>query len=439
MSFQAQAQPSDHEFRQAVKSWIDSGETQWQRDRRRWGAPPKRPGCRVPPHILREFRLPHDCLFGADDPPPKQQDRKQADAAGATKQPAKDKPTWRDKLINVQELCDMRFAPLKYVVPTLIPEGVTLLASRPKLGKSWALLQICSAVASGTATLVESDQPPHGDVLYCALEDNRRRLQRRLTKYFGADRTSWPARLTLATEWARLDRGGVAELREWCGSVEKPTLIAIDTLKKIRAPKRNGQSDYDADYEACQGLQELAGEFGISIIVAHHDRKMEAEDVFDTVSGTLGLTGGVDAIAMLKRRGLATVLYIQGRDLPDAVEKAVSLDRETCRWHILGEAAEVVRSSERVRVIAALRAGPPEGLSVAEIKIEADFRSRGAADKLVQRMAKSGEIERRSRGKYGLPCTSLSEVSESPKDQQAVEETGVNAASDTSDTSDRGM
>jgi len=108
---------------------------------------------------------------------------------GAGHHPVSDAPTkakadldwWRSKLIDVQELCDRAFAPLKYVVPGLFPEGVTLLASRPKMGKSWLLLQVTTAVAGGKSTLTAGDQPPPvGDVLYLALEDNPRRLQRRL-------------------------------------------------------------------------------------------------------------------------------------------------------------------------------------------------------------------------------------------------------------------
>jgi AAA domain len=246
--------------------------------------------------------------------------------------PAKD--WWRPKLINIKRLCDMRFDPLKYVVPDLIPEGVTLLASRPKLGKSWLLLQITTTVANGVITLnAGNGPPPAGDALYLALEDNPRRLQRRLSRYFGGISSTWPERLVVATEWRRLDQGGLDGIRAWCKSVPKPTIVAIDTLKKVRPPKRNGQSDYDADYEACEGLQKLAAEFGISIIVAHHDRKMGADDVFDTVSGTLGLTGGVDAIALLKRNAGAVMLHIQGRDMEDEVEKVVRFDRETCRCH----------------------------------------------------------------------------------------------------------
>src|SRR5205823_12988869 len=114
----------------------------------------------------------------------------------------------------------------------------------PKLGKSWLLLQIGLNVASGTATLMPSDQPAFGDVLYLALEDSPRRMKRRMQKYCGLNKDAWPRRFTPATKWRRLDQGGLDALRAWCKSVAKPTLILIDTLKKVRTPKRNGQTDY---------------------------------------------------------------------------------------------------------------------------------------------------------------------------------------------------
>ena len=51
-----------------------------------------------------------------------------------------------------------------------------------------------------------------GDVLYCCLEDNPRRLQRRVTKLLSPFTAEWPERLTLATRWQRLDRGGVEDV-----------------------------------------------------------------------------------------------------------------------------------------------------------------------------------------------------------------------------------
>jgi hypothetical protein len=318
--------------------------------------------------------------------------------------------TWRHRITAARDLCDKIFAPVSFLVPGLIPEGVTLLASRPKTGKSWLLLQIGAAIAHGTSPLVTAAEPVCGDVLYLSLEDGERRVQRRMTKHFGAHRDCWPGRLEIATSWRTLDEGGLQDLRQWCAGAPKPTLIMIDTLKKVRAQKRNGQTDYAADYEACEGLMQLVQVFpGLAIIVAHHDRKMDADDVFDTVSGTLGLTGGVDTIAVLKRGGLGITLHIQGRDLVDDVEKAIRFDRETCRWTILGEAVEVRRSTERNKVLAALQRGSADGMSVSAL-MEAAQCSRSATDSLLSRMCADGEIERTSRGRYSLPIKPAQEA-----------------------------
>jgi hypothetical protein len=351
----------------------------------------------------------------------------------ATKTPAEQSPDWwQTKLIKAPDLCDQQFPTLKYVVPGIIPEGVTLLASRPKFGKSWVLLQVGTAIATGVVALVPDHNPLHGDVLYLALEDNPRRLQCRLTKYFGLDRRAWPSRLSIVTEWKRLDEGGVEAIEAWCRSVDKPTLIMIDTLKKVRAPKRSGQSDYDADYEACQGLQQLAGALNVAIIVAHHDRKTDAEDVFDTVSGTLGLTGGVDTIAVMKRRGGIVTLHVEGRDLAEPVEKAISFDRETCRWIVLGEAAEILRSTERSRVHSVL-ATAPDGMSSTEIASVAGLKGRNAADLLLCRMVHDGEIERVKRGLYGLNGTRANLSAEKPRQKRQKDRTNLKPLKSQSD------
>lgn len=318
--------------------------------------------------------------------------------------PIKRKPSWRDHVITAASLCDVTFPEVGYVVPGLIPEGVTLLAARPKLGKSWLLLQIGAGVSDGRSTLVDSDIPCEGDVLYLNLEDGYRRTQSRLTKLFGLDKTQWPQRMLIADQWRRLDQGGIDDIRDWCKSVKHPKLIMVDTLKRVRAPKHGPQSDYDADYEAAQPLLELCKEYpGLAVLITHHDRKADAMDVFDTVSGTLGLTGGVDTIAVLKKNNSGVTLYIEGRDLTDNVEKAVSFDRETCKWSILGD-AEVVRvSAERKKVMDAVKLAPMDGMKVDEIMAATETHSRPAMDMLLHRMVADGLIEKKSRGRYGPP------------------------------------
>jgi hypothetical protein len=317
---------------------------------------------------------------------------------------------WKSKLVDPSTLYRTNFPDLKWLIPGLIPEGVTLVASRPKLGKSFLFLQIGGAVANGLSTLVSNGAPPHGDVLYLALEDSERRMKRRLRILYGENEEAWPTkRLKFMFEWRRLDQGGLEDLEEWCRSVDEPTLILIDTLKRVRPPHGNYETDYDADYRSCQGLQQLAARVaGLSIPASHHDRKADAEDVFDTVSGTLGLTAAVDSIAILKRKGngkdAPVTLHIEGRDLEEEVAKAVKFDKETCRWIILGEAAEVQRSAERSRILAVLRSAS-EGLTVAEIVARASLVSRDAAYQMLGRMSEDGAVERIKQGLYGLPGT----------------------------------
>jgi RecA-family ATPase len=225
----------------------------------------------------------------------------------------------------------MRFAPVRYVLPGYIPEGVTLLVGRPKVGKSWFVLDLCVACATGRTTL-GGINPVQGDVLYLALEDGKRRLQRRIDKLMGIFQGEWPERLMLAPmgTWPRLDQGGLAEIEKWCRSVTEPRLVVIDTLQRIRQPANGKAPLYSADYESITGLQKLATELGIAIVVLHHDRKADADDAFDTVSGTLGLTGAADTILMLKRGKNGVVLHARGRDIEES-ETAMQFDKESCR------------------------------------------------------------------------------------------------------------
>ena len=113
------------------------------------------------------------------------------------------------------------------------------------------------------------------------------------------------------------------------------------------------------------------------------------------------MTGAADTIAILKREAGAVTFHVRGRDIEEA-EKALQFNTHTCRWTILGEAADIRRSDERARVLAVLTdSGEP--LPVSEIISLAKLVTRNAADNLLMRMVKDGDVERVKRGLYGLP------------------------------------
>src|SRR5215203_4885355 len=85
------------------------------------------------------------------------------------------------------ELMGKVFAPMRWTVPGILPEGVTILSGKAKMGKSWLALGWCLAVASGGAALGKR-KVEKGEALYLALEDNPRRLQQRLKKVLAGER-----------------------------------------------------------------------------------------------------------------------------------------------------------------------------------------------------------------------------------------------------------
>ena len=116
---------------------------------------------------------------------------------------------WKAGAFSAQELQSMKFPPISYIVEDIIPaEGVTLLCSKPKFGKSWLAYDLCIACTTDRFTL-GTIKPAQGNVLYLALEDSKRRLQRRMTKLLPTFGSAWPDKLLLKTEWRRLHEGGL--------------------------------------------------------------------------------------------------------------------------------------------------------------------------------------------------------------------------------------
>jgi hypothetical protein len=90
----------------------------------------------------------------------------------------------------------------------------------------------------------------------------------------------------------------------------------------------------ESDYRALVDLQKLARELGITIIVLTHTRKLETDEKFDAISGTLGLAGAADTLMILAAGPGGMTLNIKGRDVEET-EHAVAFSGTSCRWTLL--------------------------------------------------------------------------------------------------------
>ncbi len=300
------------------------------------------------------------------------------------------------EIFSLRNLLAWELPPVRWVVPDILPEGLTLMAGKPKLGKSWLALSLALSIAAGGVAL--GKQPvPQGDVLYLALEDNARRLQAR-TRQLLASMTEVPDGLDFALDWPRLTDGGLYCLEEYLKTHPNTRLVVIDTWAKV-APKTDTRrcTQYEGDYDALTPLKRLAETYHVSVLAVHHLRKTGAADVLDEITGSTGMTGAVDGTLILKReRGqMDATLFVTGRDVEREQELALRFEAETAQWRLLGSAEEVGRTRARQEILALLRSEPEqqEGLRPREIAtaLEKNYHTTRA---LLGKMVESGEVTR---------------------------------------------
>ena len=251
----------------------------------------------------------------------------------------------RKTIWTVGELYDHEFPELRWAVPNMVPEGLSILAGRPKLGKSWLALQMATAV--GTGGIVLGERCEKGKVLFLALEDSPRRLKERMV----LQQVSRQANIEFHLAWAALDRGGLQQLM--MKLLQGYRLVIIDTLSRAV-----GQVDQlkQGDMTGSLGsLQELALQHSTAVLMIDHHNKSAniIEDPIDAILGATSKAAVIDAGLGLFRGNNTVTLKITGRDF-EARDLALDWDKERFCWRNLGDAQIVGRGQVQQAVLDAL-------------------------------------------------------------------------------------
>lgn len=304
-------------------------------------------------------------------------------------------------------LMAMEFPPQHFVVKDLLPVGLSMLAGAPKLGKSWASLDLALSVARGRPFL--GRDTAQGSVLYLALEDTPRRLQDRL-RLLGVLESSSELPLEFWTEVAAVDDGGLEALRGWLVGAERPRLIIIDVWGRFSPRTPSAKNEYDHITHTLQPLQALAAQYGVAVLLIHHVRKTSGEgtasDPFDQILGSRALTSNMDTTMMLTRMRMQqdAILKITGRDVEES-ELALTFDKATCRWQPTDRPLAPAFTPERQQVLDAVVAGFTSAQAIADHL----GKERTAVQNHLAPLVQGGHLEKASRGKYRLPGTEQAE------------------------------
>jgi len=216
------------------------------------------------------------------------------------------------------ELLHTDFTEPSWFVENLLPEGLTLVVSPAKVGKSFLVGNVSAAIAHG-GTALGSLATQKAGVLYLDLEESESRAKRRWRNILGGDEI--PPTLYTAFRWPRLHDGGLERLD--AALTERPEIgvLVIDVLSKFWPPDAdNGSGNaYHREYKILSEIKDFAQKRRLAAVLVHHTNRAAQLDPLDRVSGTNAMTGVPDVIWILKRdRGKSSgELYITGRSVEE--------------------------------------------------------------------------------------------------------------------------
>jgi hypothetical protein len=309
------------------------------------------------------------------------------------------------KIWTLTELLAQDFPPPNWVVPGMLSEGLTVLAGKPKLGKSWFALNLALTIAAGGVAFGKFHVLP-GDVLYLSLEDRLRRIQERSRKVLHGLGVQASSRLHLAVEWERQGAGGIEAIEKWAKSVERPTLVIVDVWTKFRPAGKGNRNAYQQDYDDLSALKDMTDGLRMNGLLVHHCKKGKAEDALEEVSGSMGIGGATDGTIILTRARSENEaeLFITGRDVEEG-SLALEFDPKGFTWTCHGSAAERTESKFKAAAIVVMKANPGSPLTVSELATHCQVPTERLPyfRNVLHRMDVAGLIERVGAGRYRWP------------------------------------
>ena len=237
-------------------------------------------------------------------------------------------------VIDAENLLDLEFAPMKFCIRSLLPQGLCILGGAPKIGKSWLVLDWCVRIAKGEP--IWGMETTGGTTLYLCLEDTLQRVQRRLSSID----EEGSERLFFATVAGTLADDLEAQLLSFLREHPDTVLIVVDTFQMVRG--NGSEPTYSSDYQDIQKLKRIADSQRVTILLVHHLRKQYDRDPVNKLSGTTGISGAVDAVYVLdkkERAQNAALLICTGRDV-EYRELELRFSKERWVWELVSDSAQ---------------------------------------------------------------------------------------------------
>jgi hypothetical protein len=237
----------------------------------------------------------------------------------ATRTKDKENKEW-PALTAADDILTTRYKPLVWIVPGLIPEGLTIIGGLPKVAKSYFAYDIALACV-GQGLGLGHFGTTRGRAAYLALEDDPADTQQRIHELRpGIEHVQ--DLFFLHGEDVPTISEGLLDYIHLKVTAHDLSLVIVDPLSYVYDPKlvKQGDSLREAK-EMLYPLRQLARKLHFALIFVDHRRKQSKDDadVFQTLYGSVGKYALADSLIMIVRRGDEVTLHCRGRKIKDQV------------------------------------------------------------------------------------------------------------------------
>ena len=216
--------------------------------------------------------------------------------------------------------------PPEWVIPGILPTGVTFIAGPPKSYKSTVELALVLTACGVPNTVLPAEystcEEP-GVVMGLSMEASAGALRHSAKHGFGIDIPADNRFLVMSDPWRfRLDQvADVRELLQWVDRI-KPKVLFIDPLRNCHSLDEN---DSGGMVMMLQPVQQYATKHKMSVVIVHHSKKLGDDKSGDKrnanandMRGSSALFGMADAVLTItgKGRGVVHVDAIMKRGEP---------------------------------------------------------------------------------------------------------------------------
>lgn len=346
-------------------------------------------------------------------------------AVGATRQSTGETPdnTWDEPAqtyrfdfsvgVSAHRLMEMPRIPARFLIPGLIPDGLTIMAAPAKSYKSYFALSLALAALGmedwcGTFPAEET-----GNVVFFGLEAPLQQLRNRLHQLCPAfDSRSSPHELTFFTGMKALPtfKTGLQDALEQVIDHYRPRLIVVDPLSYLYRMGR--QEDLaSATLDLLWPLAEMAAQARVALYAPEHMRKRSKEDmaVIDQLAGSFIKAAVAHGLIMLQRQGEDLILETTMRDAPSQ-EVAVTLQFDqtfnTISWGYKGSNETLVgnrANTLKAKALAELKE-KRHPMKVSDLLLALNLpgteSNKAALRKILTRAEGDGDLASSRRGEY---------------------------------------